>query len=70
MNNKNNLIKDKIYQIRYIGNYNYDSYNGIGTFTGATSIDDVDGIELFGFILPNESSSPYWFPLSSIFIND
>ncbi len=64
MKNKENLIKDKVYQIRYTaGPFDYNNYSDTGIYTG--EIDDIDG-EVFGFKIAEEKDTCY-FPLDSIF---
>ena len=68
MKNKSNLVKGQPYQIKYVGFYGYDSYDGLGTYTG--HIQNEDGEELFGFYIREYPGEDTWFPLNSIFSAD
>jgi len=49
-----NLIKDKEYRIACLGPYEYNQYNGIGTFTGR--IENWDDYLVYEFVAPDTNN--------------
>lgn len=63
---KQKPIKNKVYEIRYIGAFEWNHFEGVGKFTGCAK--EIDDEQCYEFeVSDNGKLCTAFFPLSSVF---